>query len=114
MSRPLLPPCLSERLDEIERLCQQFGVDRLEVFGSAADGRFDPSRSDVDLIVNLRSDPSRSLADRFFGLNDALEALLGRKVDLLTDQPIRNPYLRRSVDATRRDLYVSSPAEASG
>jgi uncharacterized protein len=103
-----------ERLNAIERLCRDFGVERLEVFGSAADGRFDPSRSDVDLIVKLQPDPSRSLADRFFGLTDALEALLGCKIDLLTDASIRNPYLRRTVDATRRDLYVCSPAEASG
>jgi hypothetical protein len=89
-------------------------VARLEVFGSAADGRFDPARSDVDLIVELAPDTSRSLAERYFGLSDALEALLGRKVDLLTDASIRNPYLRRSVDANRRELYVHSPAEAPG
>jgi predicted nucleotidyltransferase len=114
MDAPALPRCLIERLGDIERLCQAYGVARLEVFGSAADGRFDPARSDVDFIVELSTDPSRGLADRYFGLAAALEHMLGRKVDLLTDASIRNPYLRRSVDANRREIYVRSPAEASG
>jgi predicted nucleotidyltransferase len=114
MDAPALPRCLLEHLGDIERLCQAYGVARLEVFGSAADGRFDPARSDVDLIVELAPDTTRGLAERFFGLSDALESVLGRKVDLLTDASIRNPYLRRSVDASRREIYVHSPAEASG
>ncbi len=111
---PVLPHCLIEHLGDIERLCQVYGVARLEVFGSAADGRFDPARSDIDFIVDLAPDASRSLAERYFGLSDALEAVLGRKVDLLTDASIRNPYLRKSVDANRREIYVRSAAEASG
>lgn len=43
---------LAERRAEIAALCRQYQVGRLEVFGSAArGGDFDPSRSDVDLLV---------------------------------------------------------------
>ncbi|MCB1982861.1 MAG: nucleotidyltransferase domain-containing protein [Rhodoferax sp.] len=114
MLRPPLAEPLIEHGDEIAALCRAYGVERLEVFGSAAEGRFDPARSDFDFIVTLAPDPARSISDRYFGLADALESLLGRRVDLLTNQPIRNPFLRRAVDASRRDLYVRTPAEASG
>jgi predicted nucleotidyltransferase len=100
---PLAPPLLDHR-DALASLCRAHGVERLEVFGSAADGRFDPTRSDIDLIVSFTPGESGSRAGRYFALADALERLLGRHVDLLTDQPIRNPYLRQAVDATRRDL----------
>lgn len=83
------------------------------MFGSAADGRFDPARSDFDFIVSLSPEGRENITHNFFGLVDALEALLGRHVDLLSDHPIRNPYLRQAVDASRRDLYVRALAEAS-
>jgi hypothetical protein len=111
---PPLAQILLDHHDAQVGLCQAHGVERLEVFGSAADGRFDPARSDIDLIVSFAADAPGSRADRYFALAEALEQLLGRHVDLLTDQPIRNPYLRRAVDATRRDLSVRTPAEASG
>ncbi len=107
---PLARPLLEHR-EAIAHLCQTFGVQKLEVFGSAADGRFDAGRSDIDLIVTFDHEAPSSIADRYFGLADALEQLLGRRVDLLTSQPIRNPYFRDAADASRRELYVRAPAE---
>jgi predicted nucleotidyltransferase len=112
MKPPLAPPLITHS-DEIARLCRAYGVERLEVFGSAADGRFDPERSDFDFIATFSPTAQTSIGRRFLEFADALEAMLGRRVDLLTDHPIRNPYLRRAVDASRRDLYVRSTAEAS-
>lgn len=112
MQPPLAAPLIEHR-DEIARLCRAYGVERLEVFGSAADGRFDPGRSDFDFIVTFSSQAQASIARCYLEFADALEALLGRHVDLLTDHPIRNPYLRRAIDASRRDLYVRTTAEAS-
>ena len=81
--------------------------------GSAADGRFDLARSDFDFIVTFSAAVQPSIARHFVGLADDLERLLGRRVDLLTNQPIRNPYLRKAIEASRRDFYVRAPAEAS-
>jgi len=50
MSQALAQPLLEHR-EAIARVCREHGVERLEVFGSAADGSFDPGRSDFDLIV---------------------------------------------------------------
>ena len=114
-STPLAQPLLAHH-DAIVKLCREFGVERLEVFGSAADGRFDPQRSDVDFIVRLSPVAGvggGSLGRRFVGLADALEAVLARRVDLMTDKPIRNPYLRQAVDASRRLIYEQPPAQTS-
>lgn len=105
---------LIEHRENIAKLCLEHGVQRLEVFGSAAEGRFDPARSDFDFIATFATEVQGSIAQHYIAFADALEKLLGRRVDLLTDQPIRNPYLRRAVDASRREIYVRSPAEASG
>lgn len=44
---------LDENLGEISRLCRQFGVKRLDVFGSVATEAFDPARSDIDFVVDF-------------------------------------------------------------
>lgn len=110
-----LPPAPEGHHDKIVALCRRFGVGRLEVFGSAADGRFDPSRSDFDFVVRLsRTDGAGegSLGRRFVALADSLEALLGRPVDLISDKPITNPFFRRSVDASRRLLHDRATEQA--
>ena len=108
-----IEPRLAAQRDAIAKLCHAHGVLVLEVFGSAADGRFDAARSDYDLIARFAPDESQSLARRFVAFSEALEALLGRPVDLMTDHPIDNPYLRAAISATRRLVYAQPTAEAS-
>jgi len=108
-----IAPSLIEHRDAIAALCREFAVERLEVFGSAADGRFDPQRSDFDFIARFDANASTSIAQRYVGFAEALERLLGTHVDVMTDRPISNPYFRRAVDASRREIYVRAPAQAS-
>jgi hypothetical protein len=98
--------------ERIAELCRRHGVTRLEVFGSAVDGSFDPQRSDYDFIACFSERPDTSLARRFVDFGEALEQLLGRGVDLMTDHRIENPYLRAAVQATRTALYDESAAQA--
>jgi len=107
----LLAPPLTTHRDAIASLCRTFGVVALDVFGSAADGRFDAQRSDYDFIARFASQPEVSLARRYVAFSEALEALLGRPVDVMTDHTIANPYLQRSVQASRRPLYVEPAAQ---
>jgi predicted nucleotidyltransferase len=90
----------------IAELCRRFQVRRLCLFGSGTGARFDPKTSDLDFFVELaHRQPTKAYADRYLGLAESLERLFGRRVDLLTEQSIRNPYLRREVQATRQLLY---------
>lgn len=108
----VIEAALAARRDDLARLCRAHGVTSLEIFGSAAAGRFDPARSDYDFIVRFGPDPARSLGARYVAFSEALETLLGRPVDVITDHPIDNPYLRASVAATRRPLYVEPAPQA--
>jgi len=96
----------------ITGLCRRFGVERLEVFGSAARGDFDPERSDIDLIVHFQEDRKAGLFDRYWALAEELERLLGRPVELLTERMIRNPYFRAAVDQERQTIYARESEEA--
>jgi len=70
---------------EILRIAAIYGARRLRVFGSAARGEADEA-SDIDFIVEL--EPGRSIFD-LGGLQADLEALLGRRVDVVTERGIR-------------------------
>ena len=96
---------VAEQADEVERLCKRFNVQRLELFGSAAQGAFDPSRSDLDFIVDFRPAALDNYADTYFGLLEALEDLFGRAVDLVVHSTIKNPYFLKAIEETRTAVY---------
>lgn len=83
--------------------CSEFGVKRLEVFGSVARGEFTDS-SDVDLLVEF-NEPDRSPAKRFFGFLHHLEDELHCTVDLLTAAGLRNPYFKKRVEQEKVTIY---------
>jgi uncharacterized protein len=98
---------LEQHRHELLELCQKHDVRRLDVFGSAARDDFDVQRSDLDFLVEFNNFTIHNAADRYFDLLFDLEALFGRKIDLVSDAAIRNPYLRRSVDSDRINLYAA-------
>ena len=99
-------PLIDSRKAEIAELCRRFHVRRLEVFGSAARGHdFDPRRSDVDFLVEFDAHPDARSFATYFGLKEALEALLGRPVDLVMPSAVENPYMRAAIERSREPVY---------
>jgi uncharacterized protein len=96
---------IEQNRDALARLCRQFRVERLELFGSAAKGNFQPDSSDVDFLVTFADAQPGTYADRYLGLLLALEQLFQREIDLVTERSIRNPYFRKAVEATRQLVY---------
>lgn len=101
-------PIIVEHRNEIIALCEQYGVAKLEVFGSITTDAFDPARSDVDFLVQYRDDfdlgPWLQL---HFELKAKLAELLDRPVDLIMATRSRNPFIRQSIDSTRQLLYAA-------
>lgn len=98
---------LIEKLPEIERLCRLYGVSRLEVTGSAArEVDFDPAHSDIDLLVEFKSGRLPTL-DAFFSLRGEIAGAVGRPVDLLMIEAVRNPYVKASLERHRHLLYAA-------
>ncbi len=90
--------------DTLPPLCEKYHVERLYAFGSVVTDQFGPE-SDVDLIVAFDRPNVEDLFLTFFDLKESLEELLERPVDLLEDQPFRNPVFRRSVERTKQLVY---------
>lgn len=86
---------LARHRDELVRLCRHFGVRRLDVFGSAVHGQFDPARSDLDFLVEFDPTAGMSLFDAYFGLKEALEGAVRPAGRPRVAPRARQPLLRR-------------------
>ena len=108
-----MPTLIDPQLAQVSSLCRRYGVRKLELFGSATTGAFDPQRSDLDFLIDFDPDGNESLFHRYFGLNEDLETLFGRKVDLVMVGALENPYFIDSVNKTRQTVYAAPVAEAA-
>ena len=88
---------------EIARLCRQYHIRRLAIFGSAIHDDFRPD-SDVDVLVDFAPDAEIGLD--FFTLQDDLSTQFGRTVDLHTPASL-SKYFRDRVLAEAEDQYVA-------
>lgn len=93
-------------LDAIERACQRFGVQRLQVFGSILTDRFDPASSDIDFLVDFLPDRDDAFED-FFGLREELARITQRDVDLVVARSVRNPYFKAATSSSARNVYAA-------
>ena len=92
--------------EPIAEACRDLHVRRLDVFGSAATGRFDPGRSDIDFIVEFAEETAQpGVLSRYLALAERLERVVGCRIDLVTTPSIRNPYFRMTVDRSREMIY---------
>ena len=103
-----MQPFITQNLDAIIELCRKHCVARLAVFGSSVRDDFDPQHSDVDLLVAFQQIDELAYADNFFALLHSLDDLFARKVDLVTDKYVLNPYLRKTIEADKVELYAAA------
>jgi len=97
---------IKDKLKEIEQLCQIYDVKKMFVFGSVCSDRFSES-SDLDFLITFDDISIEKYTDNYFELHKKLEELFNRKIDLLTENSLSNPYLIQSIDETKQLLYAA-------
>jgi len=100
-----LPVEFENKIDELIILCDKYKVNRIFVFGSIVKGNFNPQTSDIDLIVELDNVSPIEKGELLMKLWSELENLFARKVDLLTNLNIKNPYLRNEIENSKFLIY---------
>ena len=106
----MLSEIIQRNKEQFLNLCKSYGIKSLFVFGSAAKGHFKET-SDVDLVFELLEKDPLNRGEMLMSLWDKLEKFFNRKVDLLTDNSIRNPYLREEIEKTKKLVYDGSKEE---
>lgn len=88
----------------IAQLCKTHGVRELSLFGSVLREDFG-SHSDVDVLIQFEPGAEKGLLE-YCRILEELEALFGRKVDLVTPDGL-SPYLKDRILASRQVVYGS-------
>ncbi len=97
---------IENKKPELQQLCEKYAVKSMYLFGSASKGDFN-KESDIDILISFQELAFEQYTENYFQLHEALETLFGRKVDLVTERSLSNPYFIQSIDQTKQLLYAA-------
>ncbi len=96
---------ITDNLQNIIALCKKYKVRTLYVFGSILTSRFN-DKSDVDFSATFNHDSDPLVAgENFMNFYMDLENLMGRKIDLVDEEFIKNKYFREELNETKKLVY---------
>ena len=95
---------IEKNIESLVSLCKQHKVKELYIFGSILTSKFNKD-SDIDMLVQFDKVDILEYADNYFDFKEKLEKLLGREIDLLENQAIRNPIFRKILDRDKKIVY---------
>ena len=90
---------------QIAAFCHEHDIRKLWLFGSVLREDFGPE-SDVDVVVEFEASAKLSLWD-VAEIQERLAELVGRPVDLVERDALRNPFRRREILRTSRLVYAA-------
>lgn len=91
--------------EQIKDFCRKWKITEMALFGSVLRDDFRPD-SDVDVLITLAPDHGWGLAD-VVEMEEELEQMLGRDVDLVLKGGLRNPFRRREILKTQQVIYAA-------
>lgn len=97
---------IQDSLNDIKKLCQEYNVKTMHLFGSVCTDNFN-EKSDIDILISFKEISIEEYTDNFFELHDKLQELFHRKIDLITENSLSNPYFIESVEETKKLLYAA-------
>ena len=95
---------IESNLNQIRSYCRQFEVEKLHAFGSVTSDKFSDD-SDIDFLVKFKHISYERHADNYFRLHELFEKLFNRKIDLMTENMLSNPYFIKKINQTKIILY---------
>ena len=97
---------IEDKIQDLTDICKTYDVKTLHVFGSACTDQFN-DHSDIDILVSFKDISIEKYTDNYFELHYRLEELFERKIDLLTENSLSNPYFIESIEETKQLLYAA-------
>lgn len=98
---------VASKAQEIERLCRDYAVTRLRLFGSGLRDDWDPATSDLDFLAEFDRTQGLSAFDQTLEFTLRLEAALGVKVDVVDWNAAKNPYFRKNAEQAAKVVYAA-------
>ena len=96
---------IKNKLSEFLTLCKLHNVKNIYAFGSSVTNKFNPDSSDFDFLIEINTQDTIERGGSLMKLWDSFEIILQRKVDLITSNSIKNPILKKNIEATKVLIY---------
>jgi hypothetical protein len=96
---------IQDKLAVFTTICKLYNVKYLYAFGSSTTDLFDKNSSDIDLLIEIDEKDPLERGEKLLAIWDELEDFFQRKVDLLSMSSIKNPILRKNIDASKILIY---------
>ncbi len=90
----------------IIKICKHHNVNKLFTFGSINTNNFN-SESDIDLLIKFGDVDLYNYSDNYMGFKNKLENKFNRKIDLVEEQTLRNPYLIDSINKNKKLIWTA-------
>ena len=100
---------VKDNIAAIRDLCKKHHVRTLYLVGSAAKEQRFTEKSDVDFLYRFKKEEIEEMqyADNYFDFLFELEDVLKRKVDLVAEEKMKNPYFIESINKDKQIIYES-------
>jgi predicted nucleotidyltransferase len=95
---------INQHIEELKKLCEKYHVSELYAFGSVTNNSIS-NKSDIDFLVQFGDVDPIEYFDNYIDLKSELTKLFSRKVDLLENQTVKNPILKKSINKDKILLY---------
>ena len=100
-----MQPILETHREEIKSMCKTLKIKRLYAFGSVVSDRF-TDQSDIDFLISFADNLSvEEYTNNYFSLHYMLRDLLSRKIDIVTERTLSNPYFIESINESKELIY---------
>ena len=106
----MVHPDFQSYLPLVRKVLEKYKVANAYIFGSVLSERFNDN-SDIDLLINFTdySNPLK-IGQSIWDMEEELENLTRRKVDLITERALRNPYFIQELNNTKLLIYDNRTA----
>lgn len=95
---------VENHIDNVKRLCVAHNVETMCLFGLALNKEFSAA-SDIDFLVKFKPIDLAAYFENYMNFKESLKKLLGRDVDLLEEQTLKNPILINSINKNKELIY---------
>lgn len=95
---------IENNIDALTKLCNLHGVEKMYLFGSALNSKFNAT-SDIDFLVRFKKIDLAKYFDNYLSFKENLKKLFGRDIDLVEEQTLKNPILIKSINNSKELVY---------
>lgn len=97
---------ITDKIDDLRSLCNTYNVNSMYAFGSVCTDKFNEN-SDIDFLISFNNLTIEQYTDNYFDLHYKLQDLFNRKIDLLTENSLSNPYFIKGIEQTKQLIYAA-------